>query len=137
MKNTNKDANILIESAFEAQKMAYAPYSHYEVGAAVLADDGNIYTGSNIENAVYPLTTCAERVAITKAISEGVKRIKAVAVVTKNGGSPCGSCRQIMREFGDDDMPVYIAKVDGQYDVLTLSQLLPQSFTSQDLESDS
>ena len=86
---------------------------------------------------MYPLTTCAERVAITKAISEGVKLIKAVAVVTKNGASPCGSCRQIIREFGDDDLPIYVAKLDGQYEVHTLSQLLPLSFTSLDLESDS
>ena len=133
-KNKN-NPELLIKYALQAMKNAYAPYSQYQVGAAVIADNGTIYTGCNIENAVYPLTTCAERVAITKAISDGAKHIKAVAVATKNGGTPCGSCRQVMREFGEDDMPIYIAGVDGQYQIYSLAQLLPLSFTSLDLET--
>ena len=134
MTKDNINSDKLIKYARQAQKNAYAPYSHYEVGAAVLGDNGSIYTGSNIENAVYPLASCAERVAITKAVSEGVKRILAVAVVTKNGGTPCGSCRQIMREFAADDLPVYISNLDGQYELHTLGELLPHSFTAVDLE---
>jgi cytidine deaminase len=126
---------LLVKYALQAMENAYAPYSKYRVGAAVLADNDTIYTGCNIENAVYPLTSCAERVAITKAISDGVKRIHAVAVATKNGGTPCGSCRQIMREFGDDNLPIYIAGIDGQYEVYSLAQLLPLSFTSADIET--
>jgi cytidine deaminase len=129
------DVERLIACAQDAQKTAYAPYSKYQVGAAVLTEEGKIYQGGNIENAVYPLTTCAERVAITKAVSEGARKIIAIAVVTENGGSPCGSCRQIMREFGDDDLQVYIAKVDGNHTLYTLDQLLPDSFSAQDLES--
>ena len=136
MKLDKIDADKLIERALDAQKKAYAPYSDYKVGAAVLSSDGRIFTGSNIENAVYPLTTCAERVAITKAVSEGARKIIAVAVVTVNGGTPCGSCRQIMREFGEDDLPVYISNVDGKHTVQTLGQLLPDSFSSRDLGSE-
>ncbi len=129
------NAEHLIHSAQAAYKKAYAPYSHYEVGAAVLGDDGKIYTGCNVENAVYPLTICAERVAIMKAVSEGVSQILALAVVTKNGGSPCGSCRQVMREFGEDDLPIFIANLKGQHELHTLGQLLPHSFSVNDLHS--
>jgi cytidine deaminase len=135
MSEHKNNTHQLIQSAIQAYKNAYAPYSHYEVGAAVLGDDGQIYTGCNVENAVYPLTICAERVAITKAVSEGVRRIKAIAVVTRNGGTPCGSCRQVIREFGDDDLPIIIANMDGQYETYTLAYLLPLSFTSVDLLS--
>lgn len=135
MANRNDNTDNLIQSALLAYKNAYAPYSNYAVGAAVLGDDGKIYTGCNVENAVYPLTICAERVAIAKAVSEGVSRIEAVAVVTKNGGSPCGSCRQFMREFGEDDLPIFIANLEGQYELHTLGQLLPNSFSAKDLKS--
>jgi cytidine deaminase len=127
------DVARLVDSATVALQRAYAPYSGYPVGAAVLADDGHMYTGSNIENAVYPLTICAERVAITKAISEGARHILAVAVVTANGGTPCGSCRQVMQEFGAPTMPVFIARTDGSYRRRTLEELLPEGFSAADL----
>lgn len=123
----------LINLATQAYHQAYAPYSHYAVGAAVLGDDGRVYSGCNVENAVYPLTLCAERVAITKAISEGATRIQAIAIVTVNSGTPCGSCRQVMREFGDDDMPIYISGLDGHYVCYRLVQLLPYGFSARDL----
>ncbi len=133
MAKWENNSESLIQSALLAYKKAYAPYSCYAVGAAVLGDNGIIYTGCNVENAVYPLTLCAERVAIMKAVSEGVHHIEAVAVVTKNGGSPCGSCRQVMREFADDNLPVYISNLEGQYEQMTLGQLLPKSFSAADL----
>lgn len=127
------DAAQLVTQAIAASQRAYAPYSGYPVGAAVLADDGHVYTGCNIENAVYPLTICAERVAITKAISEGAQHILAVAVATANGGTPCGSCRQVMQEFGTRTMPVFIARIDGSYRQRTLEELLPEGFSAADL----
>ena len=123
----------LIAQAITARERAYAPYSHYRVGAAVLTADGRVFTGCNVENAVYPLTICAERVAITKAISEGAREIVAVAVVTENGGTPCGSCRQVIREFGQPDTPIYVAQPDGHYRQFTLEHLLPESFSADDL----
>ncbi|MGC9398888.1 MAG: cytidine deaminase [Anaerolineae bacterium] len=124
---------ILVAKAAEAREHAYAPYSHYKVGAAVQTEDGRIFTGANVENAVYPLTLCAERVAITKAISEDARRIVAVAVVTANGGTPCGACRQVMREFGEPEMPVFVGTSEGHYREWTLEQLLPASFSAEDL----
>ncbi len=129
----NVDAAQLVAQAIAAQQRAYAPYSSYPVGAAVMGDDGRIYTGCNVENAVYPLTVCAERVAITKAISEGAQHILAVAVATANGGTPCGACRQVMREFGEPEMPVFIAQLDGSYRQRTLEALLPEGFSAVDL----
>ena len=127
------DPERLVSAAREAFNNAYAPYSGYSVGAAVLAEDGQIYTGVNIENAVYPLTLCAERVAIFSAIAAGNRRILGLAVVTSNGGSPCGACRQVMREFGPQSMPVFIADAQGNYRTRTLSELLPDSFSADDL----
>ncbi len=129
----NEMREKLIEKAAEAYQKAHAPYSNYSVGAAVLADDGEIYDGINIENAVYPLTICAERVAIFKAVSAGKKKFKAIAVVTKNGGTPCGSCRQVMAEFGLDTV-VYIADTSGKLiQTTTVSELLPNAFGEGDL----
>lgn len=127
------DAAQLVTQAIAALERAYVPYSRYPVGAAVLGDDGRVYTGCNIENAVYPLTICAERVAITKAISEGAQHILALAVATVNGGTPCGSCRQVMQEFGSPAMPVFIARTDGNYRQRTLEELLPEGFSAADL----
>jgi len=129
----NEMREKLIEKAAEAYLKAYAPYSNYSVGAAVLTEDGEIYDGINIENAVYPLTICAERVAIFKAVSAGKKKFKAIAVVTKNGGTPCGSCRQVMAEFGLDTV-VYIADTTGKLiQTTTVSELLPNAFGEGDL----
>ncbi len=130
----NNSLQKLIELASETRKNAYAKYSNYAVGAALLGKSGQVYTGVNIENAVYPLTICAERTAIFKAVSEGEKEFDSIAVVTDNGGSPCGSCRQVLAEFGLD-MIVYIA--DGEGNLLeetTVRGLLPRAFGAKDLD---
>ncbi len=130
---TEQDLEAILEAALKAYHHAYAPYSRYQVGAAVLADDGRIYAGANVENAVYPLTICAERVAIASAIAAGARQILAVAVVTSNGGTPCGACRQVMREFATEAMPVVIADLSGSSRTRALGELLPESFSSTDL----
>jgi len=134
MKKTKTNSSQkLIALANNARKNAYAKYSGYKVGAALLGKSGKIYTGVNVENAVYPLTLCAERVAIFKAVSEGEREFEAISVVTDNGGSPCGSCRQVLSEFGMD-MKIYIA--NGEEKLLeetTIAQLLPRAFGAGDL----
>ena len=124
----------LVRIAAEVRKWAYTPYSHYPVGAAVLTTSGRIYDGVNIENAGYSLTLCAERTAIFKAVSNGEKDFEAIAVVTRDGGSPCGACRQVMAEFSPD-MLVIIADDKGKITMeKRLSELLPGMFTSKNLE---
>jgi len=103
----------LIEAAIDARQGAYAPYSNYRVGAALLTASGRIYDGVNVENAAYPATICAERVAVFKGISEGERNFVALAVITANGGSLCGSCRQVLAEFGLDTV-VIIADSEGK-----------------------
>jgi len=123
----------LIKMALDAGQNAYAPYSDYAVGAALLAKSGKIYSGINIENAAYPTSICAERVALFKAVSEGEREFDAIAVVTSNGGTPCGACRQALSEFGLD-MKVLIA--DDLLILLnefTLAELLPGAFRPHDL----
>jgi cytidine deaminase len=122
----------LIALASQARERAYAPYSHYRVGAALLGMSGQVYTGCNVENAVYPLTICAERTALFKAISEGERRFEAIAVVTSNGGTPCGSCRQVLAEFGVD-IRVLIATPEELIDEMRVADLLPAAFGAQDL----
>lgn len=123
----------LIESAANARRWAYAPYSHYTVGAAVLAASGKVYEGVNIENSAYPTTMCAERVAVFKAVSAGERQFEAIAVVTANGGAPCGSCRQVLAEFGLETL-VIIADAEGKVVAeCPLSDLLPRAFTPKDL----
>ncbi len=120
----------LIDVARQARQHAYAPYSHYRVGAAVRTRNGRIFSGVNIENAAYPTSICAERVALFKAISEGEREFDAIAVVTENGGSPCGSCRQVLAEFGLH-IRVLIADTQGQQiRETTVAELLPEAFTS-------
>lgn len=130
----------LIRSAMEARKKAYAPYSGYMVGAAVLTNELRIYTGCNIENAAYTPTVCAERTAIFKAVSEGWRRFKAIAVVGSPKGDvtqyafPCGVCRQVMREFADaDNFVVIVAKSEQDYQAFTLRELLPEGFGPENL----
>ncbi len=126
--------NKLIQSAMEARKWAYAPYSGYPVGAALLTDSGKIYDGVNVENAAYPNGICAERVAVFKAVSEGERRFKTIAVVTLNGGSPCGACRQVLSEFSADAR-VLIANEQGTVlSDTSVAELLPGAFTPQDLD---
>ncbi|MCM1126534.1 MAG: cytidine deaminase [Lachnospiraceae bacterium] len=133
----------LIRSAKEARKKAYVPYSGYAVGAAVLTRELRIYTGCNIENASYTPTICAERCAISKAVSEGSRKLLAAAVVggpkeenvTTQFAFPCGVCRQVMREFSDpDEFLVITAKSEQEYRIYSLSQLLPESFGPENLK---
>jgi cytidine deaminase len=124
----------LIDLANETRKYSYAPYSHYPVGAALRTKTGRVYTGVNIENAAYPTGICAERVAIFKAVSEGELEFDVIAVVTDNGGSPCGSCRQVMAEFGLDTI-VWIADGNGNLiEETTVRKLLPEAFQPHHLE---
>ena len=118
----------LLAAACAARENAYAPYSRYAVGAALLTADGRIFTGVNVENSSYGLTICAERTAVFKMVSEGVKEITAVAVCTENGGSPCGACRQVLSEFAPQDVPVWLSDTAGNVRHTTLYTLLPDHF---------
>jgi cytidine deaminase len=132
---SDDEKRALIELANEARRRAYVPYSNYPVGAALRTRSGRIVTGCNIENAAYPESICAERVAIFKAISEGEREFDVIAVATPNGGSPCGACRQVMAEFGID-MLVIIADGKGRLILeTTVEKLLPGAFTPRDLKS--
>ena len=126
---TNEERQSLIDFANEARERAYVPYSNYRVGAALRTKSGRIYTGVNVESAAYPTTMCAERVAVYKAVSEGEREFEVIAVVTDNGGSPCGGCRQVLAEFGLDTV-VLIADGAGQLiSETTVGKLLPLAFT--------
>ena len=128
----------LIKTAIEARKRAYAPYSGFFVGAALLAADGRVFTGCNIENAAFTPTNCAERTAFFKAVSEGVRAFEAIAVVGGKGEepsefcAPCGVCRQVMAEFCSPDFRVILGNENNQT-VYTLSEILPASFSKSDL----
>jgi cytidine deaminase len=125
---TDDQARELVTRAIEARQWAYAPYSHYFVGSALLTASGKIYDGVNIENAAYPMTICAERVAASKAVSEGEREFIAISVVTENAGTPCGACRQFLAEFGIETI-VVIANAKGEITQLTtVKALLPDSF---------
>ncbi|QQE76636.1 cytidine deaminase [Brevibacillus composti] len=129
------DKQALVAKAMEARDRAYVPYSQFPVGAALLTDGGTVYLGCNIENASYPLTNCAERTALFKALSEGDKQYRAIAVVadTPDAVSPCGACRQVMAELCPPDMPVILANLQGKVVETTVSALLPGAFTKEDL----
>ncbi len=130
---TDEQRRKLIQAAQEARRWAYAPYSKYPVGAALLSASGKIYDGVNVENAAYPTGICAERVAVFKAVSEGEREFIAIAVVTDNGGSPCGSCRQVISEFGLETI-VVLADAQGQVVLETsISDLLPGAFRPEHL----
>lgn len=131
---TNDLRHTLVQSALEARKWAYAPYSGYQVGAALLTASGRIYDGVNVENAAYPATICAERVAVFKAVSEGERVFRAIAIVTDNGGAPCGSCRQVLAEFGLETT-VLLADTRGNIlEELSMKDMLPRPFTPEDLD---
>jgi len=119
--------NELITHACLAQKRAIAPYSHYYVGAALLTENNNIILGCNIESKAYPTTLCAERVAIFSALSQGFIKFKALSVVTEDGASPCGSCRQIIYEYANG-IPIYISDGSSKYSEHTITELLPYPF---------
>jgi len=126
--------NLLNESKL-ARKQAYVPYSEFPVGAALLGENGEVYHGCNIENSSFGMTNCAERTAFFKAVSEGVHSFKALAVVgdTDKPISPCGACRQVMAEFCDADMPVYLTNLKGEVLETTVAELLPGAFKKEDL----
>ncbi len=127
------DVKTLVETAIKAAHHAYVPYSHYRVGAALRTVDGTIYGGCNVENAAYPATICAERTALVKAVSEGQRQFEAIVVVTRNGGFPCGTCRQMLYEFSPH-LRVIIADLSGKilHDE-RLSDLLPYGFGPSEL----
>lgn len=130
---TKQDVQQLIECAIEARQQSYSPYSNFAVGAAILCEDGTIYKGCNIENASYGLTNCAERTAIFKAISEGHRKFKALAVVADTEGpcAPCGACRQVINEF---NIPMIImANLMGNMKIVSIEDLLPFSFSDCDV----
>ena len=137
-----KDINqTLVEAAIEATKFAYVPYSNFKVGAAILADNGKIYTGCNIENASYSPTNCAERTAIFKAVSEGVTKFKKIAVVGGPNGNlenycpPCGVCRQVISEFADEEFELILGTSKNKYEVYNFfEEVLPLSFTAKELK---
>lgn len=131
----------LIAAAIEARRNSYSPYSHYQVGAALLAADGRIVTGCNIENAAYGPSNCAERTAFFKAVSDGLREFSAIAIVGSPEGEeltqyayPCGVCRQVMMEFCEpESFQVIVAKSEADYRVMTLSELLPEGFGPENL----
>lgn len=133
----------LIRAAFAARRFAYTPYSHFQVGAALLAKNGKVYTGCNVENAGYTPTNCAERTALFKAVSEGERQFSAIAIVGSMQGTvntlvtgPCGVCRQALYEFGGPELTVIMAKTEEDYIVTTLGALLPYGFGPANLEAE-
>lgn len=131
------DYKILVEKALEAREKAYVPYSNFKVGSAVLFEDGEIYSGCNIENASYGATNCAERTAIFKGVSEGNKLIKAIAIVgdVRTFTMPCGICRQVMAEFIEDkNIPIILIKNINEYIIKTFDEVMPGTFTKKDLD---
>ena len=125
-------AEQLVEHALAARQRAYAPYSHYPVGAALLTADNVVILGCNVENASYGASICAERVALTAAVAQGKHAFMAMAVATQNGGSPCGICRQVMAELGPA-MVIYISDEAGHFRTTSVAELLPDSFTQANL----
>lgn len=124
---TAEQRETLLKAACEVRENAYAPYSNYRVGSAILTEDGRIFTGVNVENSTYGLTICAERAAVFTAIGAGAQRIMAVAVCTDNGGSPCGACRQVLTEFAGN-IPVWLSDAQGNTRETLLHELLPDHF---------
>lgn len=129
------DYKKLAKIAIDARENAYVPYSNFKVGAAVVTEDDSIYTGCNIENASYGATNCAERTAIYKAVSEGHKKIKAIAIVgdLSTHTYPCGICRQVIVEFATKDIRIILVKNEDDYEIKTMEEILPGAFTKEDL----
>lgn len=124
----------LIDTAIEARKKSYSPYSGFSVGAALLTTEGRVFTGTNVENVSYGLTNCAERTAVFKAVSEGYYKFEAVAIAadTEKPVPPCGSCRQVILEFGED-IKIIMANLKGEYLQYNIKELLPGAFNREDL----
>ncbi len=130
---TDFDKKLLIQKAISVRDNAYAPYSNYRVGAALLSKSGRVFNGVNVENSAYPVTMCAERSAVFKAVSEGERNFTAVAIATSNGGSPCGSCRQVLAEFGLETLVILVDENGIVTEEMTVAELLPKAFTPTDL----
>jgi len=130
------DYDLLVKKAAEAKEKAYAPYSGFRVGAAVLTADGRIYTGCNVENSSFGATICAERTAVVKAVSDGKTEIAAIAVTSDSEQYtfPCGICRQVISEFGSDETKIICSNKNGQYKIYNLKDILPHAFTGEDLK---
>lgn len=124
----------LIEKALETRQQAYAPYSNYNVGAALLTTSGKIYQGVNVENAAYPTSMCAERVAVFNAVTNGERQFIAIAVATTNGGTPCGACRQVLSEFGLDIIVIVVDEDGIIIQEAPVKYFLPGAFTPSDLD---
>ncbi|WP_019415860.1 cytidine deaminase [Paenisporosarcina sp. TG20] len=124
-----------IEESKIARENAYVPYSKFKVGAALVTKEGKVYHGCNIENAAYSMTNCAERTAVFKAVSEGVRDFASLTVVADTDGpvSPCGACRQVIAEFCEPNMPVYLTNLKGDVQETTVAELLPGAFSQEDL----
>jgi cytidine deaminase len=135
MNLSNQEKHALIDLANAARQRAYVPYSNYPVGAALRTKTGRVFTGVNVENAAYPQTMCAERVAVFKAVSEGEKEFEVISVVTENGGSPCGGCRQVLAEFGLDTIVLLADRNGSLLKEMTVKELLPEAFMPEDLEA--
>ena len=130
----NNDFKELVEQATTVREKAYAPYSNYKVGAALRTESGKVFTGCNVENASYPIGICAERAALVKAVSEGEQDFDTIVVVTSNGGSPCGMCRQMLYEFAPE-LRVVIADTEGKIHLdVSLDELLAHGFSPQKLD---
>ncbi|MEO8356965.1 MAG: cytidine deaminase [Chloroflexota bacterium] len=132
---TQQEKQSLVDLANTARRHAYVPYSKYPVGSTVRTTTGRVYTGVNVENAAYPQSMCAERVAIFKAVSDGEKEFEVITVVTDNGGSPCGGCRQVMAEFGLDTVVILADGTGHIARETTVKELLPEAFTPGHLEN--
>lgn len=133
MNLSDEKVKELIQIAQEIRNNAYAPYSDYKVGSALLTKSGKIYTGVNIENAAYPLSVCAERTAMFKAISEGERDFDMIVIATKNGGSPCGACRQVMIEFAPEMIVISTDDLGNISMRATVNEILPGAFNSKKL----
>ncbi len=127
------DDDQLVEQARLARQQAYAPYSRFQVGAALLTKSGQVFTGANVENAVHGLAICAERNAIFQAVARGEREFEAIAVVTEPGVTPCGACRQVMQEFDHGSLRVIVADTAGNNRTYLLAELLPDAFTAESL----
>lgn len=129
------EVKSLVEKATEAKENAYVPYSGFRVGAALLTENGKVFTGCNVENASYGAAICAERTAVVKAVSNGETSIKAIAITSDSEDYtfPCGICRQVLAEFGNDETLVICSNKDGKYREYTLKDILPHAFTKKDL----
>lgn len=133
MSLTEEAKKDLIKKALEVRENAYAPYSTYQVGAALRTKKGNVYTGANVENAAYSVTMCAERAAVFSAIAAGEREFDVLVVATRNGGTPCGSCRQVLSEYGLDIQVLIVDEAGDIKQETTVRDLLPSAFRSGDL----